>query len=96
MNRETLLIQGWGQGLRVRATLARDFRDDALSALLPRPAANPVVEINGLNASVTQGGVRAEVTMIYLRRREDRPRAAVRAAQPFRLAGPARLHRQRA
>ena len=35
MNRETLFIQAWGSGLRVRATMASDFRDDALSALLP-------------------------------------------------------------
>jgi len=65
MNRETLLIQGWGRGLRVRATLADDFRDDELSALMPRPAANPVVEVTGLNASITQGDVRAEITMVY-------------------------------
>jgi len=107
MNRETLLIQGWGQGLRVRATLARDFRDDALSALTPRPDANPLVKVDGPNASVTQGGLRCEVTLVYphgepreeaasaLRRRDDRPRAAVRAAQPLRVAGAARLHRER-
>lgn len=65
LNRETLLIQGWGQGVRVRATLAGDFRDDALSALLPRPAGDPQVSVRDLNASVTQGGVRCEVTMVY-------------------------------
>ena len=65
MNREMLLIQGWGQGLRVRATPARDFRDDALSALLPRPVANPVVAVNGLSASVTQAGVRVDVTLVH-------------------------------
>lgn len=41
LNRETLFIQAWGKGLRVRATMANSFRDDALSALLPQetPAA---------------------------------------------------------
>ena len=65
MNREMLLIQGWGQGVRVRATPARDFRDDALSALLPRPAVSPVVAVNGSSASVTQGGVRVDVTLVH-------------------------------
>ncbi len=65
MNRETILIQSWGSGLRVRATLAKDFRDDEIQALLPRTGANPLVTVNGLNASVTQGGVRCEITMIY-------------------------------
>jgi alpha-D-xyloside xylohydrolase len=65
MNRETLLIQGWGNGLRVRSTLAADFRDDELSALIPRPSGNPTVEVQGLNATITQGDVRVEVTMVY-------------------------------
>ena len=65
MNRETILIQSWGSGLRVRATLANDFRDDEIQALLPRMGANPLVTVDGLSASVTQAGVRCEVTMIY-------------------------------
>ena len=62
MNRETLLIQGWGAGIRVRATPADDFRDDSLSALLPRPEGSSQVQVEGDNASVTMGQVRCEVT----------------------------------
>jgi alpha-D-xyloside xylohydrolase len=62
VNREMLLIQGWGVGIRVRATPADDFRDERLSALLPRPESAPQVQVDGDNASVTMGPVRCEVT----------------------------------
>jgi len=65
MNRETLLIQGWGAGIRVRATPADEFRGEELSALLPRPEGTPHVTVDGLNATVTMGRVRCEVTTVY-------------------------------
>jgi alpha-D-xyloside xylohydrolase len=65
MNRETLFIQAWGSGLRVRATMASDFRDDALSALLPNGEQPAEVIIQGRNASVTRAGLRCEVAVAY-------------------------------
>ncbi len=65
IHRETLLVQGWGAGIRVRATPADDFRDDSLSALLPRPDDAPQVKVEGHNASVTAGRVRCELTRAH-------------------------------
>ncbi len=62
VNRELLLIQGWGAGIRVRATPAEDFRDERLSALLPQPEGATQVQVDGDNAAVTMGPVRCEVT----------------------------------
>ena len=65
-NTETLSIQAWGRdSLRVRSTVAAGFRDDQLSALLPRPDGAPRVEIDGLVATVTHGRIRAVVEMVY-------------------------------
>ena len=58
LNRETLFIQAWGAGLRVRATMASSFRDDALSALLPVEPVNATVSVENGSACVTNGDLR--------------------------------------
>lgn len=65
LNREALLIQAWGTGLRVRATMASTFRDDALSALLPQEPGHAMVDIQGRSACVTNGNLRCEVAVVF-------------------------------
>lgn len=64
LHRESLLIQGWGAGIRVRATPADRFRDDCLSALLERPESVPEVAVDGDRATVTMGPVCCEVRLL--------------------------------
>ncbi len=65
LNRETLFIQAWGAGLRVRATMASSFRDDALSALLPVEPVNATVSVENGSACVTNGDLRCEVVVAF-------------------------------
>lgn len=65
LNRETLFIQAWGKGLRVRATMASAFRDDALSALLPQEPGHAMVDIQDRRACVTNGNLRCEVAVVF-------------------------------
>lgn len=58
---EILRIEAWGKNaLRVRATHLRNIPEEDW-ALLPGDTPNPLIEINGDDASITNGGIRAHV-----------------------------------
>ena len=59
---ETIRIDAWGpDGLRVRATVADDFRDEALSALLPEARRDGQVTIEADGARIENGRLACEV-----------------------------------
>ncbi len=62
-NHEILRIEAWGEGLRVRAGLYQ-IQGDLPGALpdLVEPKSNPRVLIDGAQASITNGKIRAEVS----------------------------------
>lgn len=65
-NAETIDVRPWGtDSVRVRATPARDFRDEELSALLPCPGAGARIEIEATRARLINGRITAEVFVVY-------------------------------
>jgi alpha-D-xyloside xylohydrolase len=65
-NAETIHIQPWGtDSVRVRATPARDFRDEELSALLPWSGSGARIEIEATHARLINGRITAEVFTVY-------------------------------
>jgi len=55
---ETVRIEAWGAGIRVRASWTTDLSDE-LHALVTPPAANPLVEVDARHARVTGGRITA-------------------------------------
>lgn len=61
---EILAIEAWAGGVRVRATLAEDFRDETLSALLASEAAPDGIEIGDDRASLRVGALHCELAIV--------------------------------
>lgn len=65
-NGETLMISPWGpDSLRVRARMMDDIGDDSAALLPPPPSACEIV-INDMEASITNGNMRAVIKAPYL------------------------------
>jgi alpha-D-xyloside xylohydrolase len=66
LNAETIHIQPWGaDSVRVRATVARQFRDEALSALIPQADRSADIDIADNRARLTNGRITAEIFIVY-------------------------------
>ncbi len=60
---ETVRIEPWGRNsLRIRGTLGQGIRDDLPGALLPSPSAGGVIEVSDGRATITHGGLTAEIS----------------------------------
>src|SRR6266568_6319916 len=62
---ETVRIEPWGRNsLRIRGTLWQAIRDDLPGALLATsPAAACDIQVSGRQATITNGGLRAEISL---------------------------------
>ena len=60
---ETVRIEPWGRdSLRVRGTLGQGIRDDLPGALLPSPSSGGDIDVSGARATITNGGLTAEIS----------------------------------
>lgn len=62
-NGETVMLTPWGMdGLRLRAVILNDIAGGS-AALLEMPASSPSIEIGDYNAAITNGRIRAELSV---------------------------------